>query len=96
MYLLVDRYVKSVIESSPGVGLVTISGAAERAIKVNIDAKRLTAYQLSIVQVRDALIRQNAEVPSGRVDEGWSERSMRTPGRVADPKYFDTLVMDTV
>jgi len=70
LYLLADRYVKGVIESSPGVGQVTISGAADRAIKVNIDAKRLAAYQLSISQVRDALVRQNAEVPGGRVDEG--------------------------
>ncbi len=96
LYLLADRYVKSVIESSPGVGQVTISGAAERAIKVNIDAKRLAAYQLSIVQVRDALVRQNAEVPGGRVDEGLRERSMRTLGRVADSKDFENLVIDTV
>ena len=96
LYLLADRYVKSVIESSPGVGQVTISGAAERAIKVNIDSKRLAAYQLSIVQVRDALIRQNAEVPGGRVDEGLRERAMRTLGRVAESKDFDDLVIDTV
>ena len=96
LYLLADRYVKSVIESSPGVGQVSISGAAERAIKVNIDAKRLAAYQLSIVQVRDALVRQNAEVPGGRVDEGLRERSMRTLGRVANSKDFEDLVIDTV
>ncbi len=96
LYLLADRYVKSVIESSPGVGQVSISGAAERAIKVSIDAKRLAAYQLSIVQVRDALVRQNAEVPGGRVDEGLRERSMRTLGRVAESKDFDDLVIDTV
>jgi len=96
LYLLADRCVKSIIESSPGVGQVSISGAAERAIKVNIDAKRLAAYQLSIVQVRDALVRQNAEVPGGRVDEGLRERSMRTLGRVAESKDFDDLVIDTV
>ncbi len=96
LYLLADRYVKGVIESSPGVGQVSISGAAERAIKVSIDAQRLAAYQLSIVQVRDALARQNAEVPGGRVDEGLRERSMRTLGRVAESKDFDDLVIDTV
>jgi len=96
LYLLADRYVKSVIESSPGVGQVSISGAAERAIKVNIDAKRLAAYQLSIVQVRDALVRQNAEVPGGRVDEGLKERAMRTLGRVKESKDFNDLVIDTV
>lgn len=96
LYLLADRYVKGVIESSPGVGLVSISGVAERAIKINIDAKRLAAYQLSIAQVRDAVARQNAEVPGGRVDEGLRERSLRTLGRVADSKDFPDLVIETV
>jgi len=63
LYFLADRFVKSVIESSQGVGQVTISGAAERAIKVDIDAKRLAAYGMTILQVRDALVRQNTEVP---------------------------------
>lgn len=96
LYLLADRYVKGVIESSPGVGQVTISGAADRAIKVNIDAKRLAAYQLSISQVRDALVRQNAEVPGGRVDEGLRERTLRTLGRVSEAKDFPDLVIDTI
>ena len=48
LYFMADRFVKSVIESSQGVGQVTISGAAERAIKVDIDAKRLAAYGMTI------------------------------------------------
>jgi len=96
LYFLADRYVKNVIESSPGVGQVTISGAAPRAVQVSIDAKRLAAYQLSILQVRDALMRQNAEVPGGRVDEGLRERSLRTLGRVPDSRDFPELVIDTV
>ncbi len=74
--MLADRYVKNVIESAPGVGQVTISGSADRAVQVNIDARRLAAHQLSIMQVREALQRQNVEVPGGRVDEGLRERSL--------------------
>lgn len=96
LYFLADRYVKSVIESSKGVGQVSISGAAERAIKVNVDAKRLAAYEMSILQVRDALVRQNTEVPGGRVDEGLRERALRTLGRVETSKDFPELVIDTV
>ncbi|HAH45409.1 MAG TPA: AcrB/AcrD/AcrF family protein, partial [Planctomycetaceae bacterium] len=84
LYLFADRYVKNVIESSPGVGEVQIAGAADRAVKVDIDADRLAAYQMSILQVRDALVRQNTEVPGGRLDQGFRERSLRTMGRVAD------------
>jgi hydrophobic/amphiphilic exporter-1 (mainly G- bacteria), HAE1 family len=96
LYFLADRYVKNVIESSMGVGQVTISGAASRAVQVRIDAKRLAAHHLSILQVRDALVRQNAEVPGGRVDEGFRERSLRTLGRIPDSREFDELVVDTV
>ena len=45
LYLLADRYVKNVIESARGVGQVTIAGAADRAVQVNIDAGRLAAYR---------------------------------------------------
>jgi HAE1 family hydrophobic/amphiphilic exporter-1 len=96
LYFLADRYVKSVIESSKGVGQVSISGAAERAVKINVEAQRLAAYELSIMQVRDAIVQQNAEVPGGRVDEGLRERALRTMGRVAESKDFSELVVDTV
>src|SRR5688572_12427098 len=36
LFFLADRYVKSTIESARGVGQVTIEGAMERAIQVNI------------------------------------------------------------
>lgn len=96
LYLLADRSVKNVIESAPGVGEVTIAGAAERAVRVEIDASRLAAHQLSILQVRDAIARQNAEVPGGLVDEGRRERSLRTLGRVSDSDEFENLVITTV
>lgn len=96
LYLFADRYVKNVIESSPGVGEVQIAGAADRAVKVDINADRLAAYQMSILQVRDALVRQNTEVPGGRLDQGFRERSLRTMGRVADFDQFPNLVVSTV
>src|SRR6185369_9535243 len=87
---------KNVIESAPGVGQVTIAGAADRAIQVSIDARQLAAHHLSILQVRDALAWQNAEVPGGRVDEGLNERSLRTLGRVPNARDFADLVVATV
>jgi HAE1 family hydrophobic/amphiphilic exporter-1 len=96
LYLLADRFVKNVIESAPGVGQVFIAGAADRAVQVDIDARRLAAYQLSILDVRDALVRQNAEVPGGRVDEGVRERTLRTLGRVPHARDFPDLVIKTV
>jgi HAE1 family hydrophobic/amphiphilic exporter-1 len=96
LYLLADLYVKNVIESSRGVGQVEILGAAERAVQVEIDASRLAAHKLSILQVREAIERQNAEVPGGRVDEGIRERALRTLGRVPHARQFESLVVADV
>jgi HAE1 family hydrophobic/amphiphilic exporter-1 len=96
LYVLADRYVKNVIESAAGVGEVSISGAMDRAVQVNIDAGRLAAYGLSIMQVREALARQNAEVPGGRVDAGNREITLRTLGRVMHSRDFPDLAVATV
>ncbi len=96
LYYFADRSVKGVIESAHGVGAVSIAGAAERAIQVQVDASRLAAYEMSILQVRDALAKQNAETPGGRVDEGFRERALRTLGRVQDSRDFPDLVIDTI
>jgi len=93
LFLLADRYVKNVIESAHGVGEVMIAGATDRAIQVNIEARRLAAYQMSIMQIRDALVRQNTDIPGGLVDTGQRELSLRTVGRVADPAEFMNLVV---
>ncbi len=96
LYVLADRDVKNIIESARGVGQVWISGAAERAIQIQIEAQRLAAYGLSIIQVREALERQNAEIPGGRVDAGIRELNLRTLGRFTDPRSFSDLVVATV
>lgn len=96
LFVLADNYVKNVIESSHGVGQVRIAGAADRAVKVDIDSRRLAAHQLSILEVREAIVRQNAEVPGGRIDEGLRERSLRTLGRLPHSRDFPDLVVATV
>ncbi len=96
LYVLADKFVKEIIESAAGVGQVSIFGAQDRAVRVEIDARRLAAYQLSILDVHEALARQNAEVPGGRVDAGFRELNLRTMGRFAHPRAFPELVVDTV
>ncbi|MEX0820496.1 MAG: efflux RND transporter permease subunit [Pirellulaceae bacterium] len=95
LFVLADRFVKNVVESSRGVGQVEIVGAADRAVQVNIDARRLAAHQLSILEVREALVRQNAEVPGGRMTGGMRERGLRTLGQLEHSRQFPDLVVAT-
>ena len=96
LYVLADRYVKDVIESAPGVGQVLVAGSMPRAVQVNVEAKRLAAYGLSIIEVREALVRQNTDIPGGRVDAGFRELGLRTLGRFPKPADFLEMVVATV
>ncbi|TVS19841.1 MAG: efflux RND transporter permease subunit [Planctomycetaceae bacterium] len=92
---LADKTLKRRLERVPGVGEVAVVGGLERAISLWIDADRLAAYSLSITDVRDAVQRQNADVPGGHVTAGVREQTLRTVGRIADPQGFNDLVVDS-
>jgi HAE1 family hydrophobic/amphiphilic exporter-1 len=91
-----DKMVRPQLERVGGVGEVRVVGGLDRAINVWIDAERLAAYQISISSIREALARQNADVPGGNVTTGKEELTLRTLGRFTDPRQFDDLVIANV
>jgi HAE1 family hydrophobic/amphiphilic exporter-1 len=96
LYEIADREVQDSIESVGGVGQVLIVGGERRAVNVWVDADRLAAYRIPILRVRDAVARQNSEIPGGRVDEGHRELVLRTFGRFPDPALFNELVVANI
>jgi len=90
------RQIKENIETIRGVGSVTMVGGLERAINIDVDTNRLSAYNISVEQVKAALRAQNLEVPSGRVDQGPKELTLRTMGRVAQVDDFKRLIIGNI
>jgi HAE1 family hydrophobic/amphiphilic exporter-1 len=91
-----DKIARPQLERVGGVGEVRVVGGLDRAINIWIDAERLAAYQIPISQIRQALERQNADVPGGNVTTGKEELTLRTLGRFTDPRQFDELVIANV
>ena len=91
---IAKKRIKEDLETLPGVGAVTIVGGRQRAIQVIIDPDRLLKYgNLSIEDVRDALVKENQEQPGGRVDRGLREEVLRVMGRVRKPSDFEKLII---
>jgi HAE1 family hydrophobic/amphiphilic exporter-1 len=90
---LAELRVKPVLERSAGVGQVELVGGLERAINVWLDADRLAALGVPVTAVRDALARENAEVPGGNVTTSTREASLRTLGRVTNPQHLEGIVV---
>src|SRR5687768_3049638 len=87
--------IKERIESVNGVGQITIIGGAERQINVWVDPDKMRSYNVTPAEVAAALRIQNVEFPSGRLDEGQKETSVRTMGKIQKPSEFDNVVVAT-
>jgi HAE1 family hydrophobic/amphiphilic exporter-1 len=90
---LANQLVRPQLERASGVGEVLVVGGQERAIKVWLHADKLRAFAIPITAVRDAIAKQNANLPGGNVTTGQREETLRTMGRVVDPREFEQLVV---
>src|SRR5262245_7909433 len=90
---IADKRIKRQLETVKDVGAITIVGGQKREIQVFADPDRLSGYGLSIQQVKDALARQNVEIPGGRITGGAQEEGLRTLGRIESAPGFEDLIV---
>jgi len=91
----IRKRLKEPIEAINGVGAIQIVGGREREIHIILDAKRMSAYNISVGQVTDALKSQNVEIPGGNITHKNDEYVLRTLGRIRNPEDFKNLILAT-
>ncbi|MFB3817617.1 MAG: efflux RND transporter permease subunit [Candidatus Methylomirabilales bacterium] len=91
----VDKRIKQPLETINGVGSITLVGDRKREIQVVLDPRKLAAYGVSIEQAKQALDRQNLEVPGGRVTYGENEKVLRTMARIREAADFGDVIVAT-
>ncbi len=90
-----DKKLKRELESLNGVGDITIVGGRARQINVWVHPDRLEAKNISPLDVERALRSQNVELPSGRVEQGEIELTLRTLGRVESVEALSDISVAT-
>ncbi len=91
-----DKQIKRALETVDGVGEVTLAGGRAREVHLVLDVEKLSAYGISVNQVRDAVQQENVEVPGGKLEQGKSELTLRTLGRIDATDQFAHIVVATV
>ena len=76
-----DKVLRRQLESSAGVGQVTLLGGRKRQINVWLDPVRLRAFNLTAMDVERALQQQNVQIPAGNVQGNAKESGLRVEGR---------------
>jgi HAE1 family hydrophobic/amphiphilic exporter-1 len=90
---LANEIVAIRLEAIPGVGGINVNGGNARQIQVLLDPDAMRAYNVSPVQVSQALQRENQEAPAGRVTRGAIEQIVRISGRIEDPHAFGDITI---
>jgi HAE1 family hydrophobic/amphiphilic exporter-1 len=88
-----DKVIRRRIETANGVGEVTVLGGQERQINVVLDAYKLRALNLTVVDVTRALQAQNIEVPGGRIEQQQRTLTLRTRGKIRNVADFSNIVL---
>ncbi len=88
-----EKQVKERLESISGVGQVSMVGDTKRAIQVRLDPDKMRAYGVTVPEVTNALRSQNLTLPGGRVEQGAVEVTLRTMGKITDPRDFNGIAI---
>jgi multidrug efflux pump len=90
-YQIQDR-----LQTIPGVGQITMMGYVDRAIRIWIDADKLTGVGLTVADVTQALQREHVTVPSGLMDTSQQQLSVRVLGEAADLGTLRDIIVKQV
>jgi len=90
---IAENTFKEQLQTIPGVSQIQIWGSKTYAMRMWMDPIRLAAYNLTPLDVRTALERENVELPSGRIEGMSTELSVRTMGRLTTAEEFNNLII---
>ncbi len=88
-----ETVLKERLQTISGVSEIIIWGQQKYSMRLWLYPDKLAAYQLTPLDVQNVLIRENVELPSGRVEGANTELSIRTMGRLANVEEFNSLII---
>ncbi|HEY5471291.1 MAG TPA: efflux RND transporter permease subunit [Bacteroidales bacterium] len=84
---------KEQLQTIAGVSAVNIYGQKRYAMRLWLDPVKLAGYQMTPLDVRDAISRENIELPSGSIEGNTTQLTIRTLGLMSTPKEFDDMIL---
>ncbi|KYG72399.1 efflux RND transporter permease subunit [Roseivirga echinicomitans] len=91
--LLAENIFKERVQTIQGISSVQVWGSKRYSMRLWMDPDKLAAYQLTPLDVQNAVSRDNVELPSGAVEGTSTEIAVRTIGRINSPEEFNNLIV---
>ncbi len=93
LYKILDEKIATPLNRVNGIAAVTISGAPQRQVQVNVSPEKLEAYHLTVEQIAQIISAENANVPGGSFDIGTETYALRVEGEFKESSELLNIVV---
>ncbi len=87
--------IQNQLEAIDGVASVSIQGATEREIHVEVDTNKMFGYNISMAQIVSAIASENNNMPGGKITSSGKDVSVRSIGKFSNLKEISSVPITT-
>jgi len=95
--LQVSDYAENVLleklQTIPGVSTIQIWGQKRYAMRLWLNPAKLSALGVTALDVKQALDRENVELPGGKIEGNTTELTVKTVGKFTTEEQFNNLII---
>ena len=90
---IADLTVKEQLQTISDVSSVDIWGEKRYSMRLWLDPTKMAGYGVTTVDVKNAITRENLELPSGSIEGNTPELTIRTLGLMHTPEEFNNIIV---
>lgn len=90
---ILDEGIVNPLNRIEGVGAVSLSGGPRREVQVNVDPRKIEAYNMSVEQIGAVIGQENLNLPGGNLDIGSHTYPVRVEGEFKSSDELNHLVL---
>ncbi len=90
---IADLTVKERLQTISNVSAVEIWGENRYSMRLWLDPVRMASYNITPMDVKSALDRENIELPAGSIEGDHISQSIRTMGLMQTPEEFNNMIL---
>ena len=90
---IADLTVKEQLQTIPDVSGVSIWGEKRYSMRLWLDPVKMSGYGITPMDVKNAVDRENVELPSGSIEGNTTELSIRTLGLMHTAQEFNDIII---
>jgi hydrophobic/amphiphilic exporter-1 (mainly G- bacteria), HAE1 family len=92
---ILDEKIVNPLNRIDGVGSVSLNGVPGRKVYIDVDPRKMEAYNLTIEQIGNILRAENMNMPAGYIEMGKNDYPLRIQGEFPESDIVKNLVVSS-